>query len=136
MWSAANGICAKRLVPFLPELFPTLEGHGHLVVTDEVRAQLLALSTATVDWLLRPLRQLPLGDYATSFSSNAGTPSEGVGQRPCAATQRLPLPMGLAYQTCRADGVGRLAEVQRVWGKLNGAIVPEWLWLSDTLRPE
>jgi hypothetical protein len=39
VWSAANGICAKRLVPFLPELIPTLERHGHLVVTDEVREQ-------------------------------------------------------------------------------------------------
>ena len=57
VWSAANGICAKRLVPFLPELVPTLECHGHLVVTDEVRAQLLELSPATVDRLLRPLRQ-------------------------------------------------------------------------------
>ena len=57
VWSAANGICAKRLVPFLPELIPTLERHGHLVVTDTVRAQLLALSPATVDRLLRPLRQ-------------------------------------------------------------------------------
>src|SRR4030088_28291 len=53
-WSAANGICAKRLVPFLPELIPTLERHGHLVVTDEAREQLLALSPATVDRLLRP----------------------------------------------------------------------------------
>ncbi len=57
VWSAANGICAKRLVPFLPELIPTLERHGHLVVTDTVRGQLLALSPATVDRLLRPLRQ-------------------------------------------------------------------------------
>ncbi|MCA1836659.1 MAG: transposase, partial [Actinobacteria bacterium] len=56
-WSAANGICAKRLVPFLPELIPTLERHGHLVVTDDVREQLLAISPATVDRLLRPLRQ-------------------------------------------------------------------------------
>jgi hypothetical protein len=28
-WTAANRICAKRLVPFLPELVPTLERHGH-----------------------------------------------------------------------------------------------------------
>src|SRR5712692_9978687 len=54
VWSAANGICAKRLVPFLPELIPTLERHGHMVVTDEVREQLLTLSAATVDRLLRP----------------------------------------------------------------------------------
>src|SRR5690348_11282322 len=26
-WAAANGICGKRLVPFLPELIPTLERH-------------------------------------------------------------------------------------------------------------
>ncbi len=55
-WSAANGICAKRLVPFLAELIPTLEHHGHLSLTDEVREQLLALSSATADRLLRPLR--------------------------------------------------------------------------------
>jgi hypothetical protein len=53
---AANGICAKRLVPFLVELIPTLERHGHLSLTDEVRQQLLALSSATADRLLRPLR--------------------------------------------------------------------------------
>src|SRR5712692_3088189 len=45
-WLAANGICAKRLVPFLVELIPTLERHGHLSLTDEVREQVLALSSA------------------------------------------------------------------------------------------
>ncbi len=56
-WRAANGICAKRLVPFLPELVPALERHGHLTLTDEVRTQVLALSSATADRLLRPTRQ-------------------------------------------------------------------------------
>lgn len=56
-WRAANGICSKRLVPFLPELVPVLERHGHLVVTGEVRRQLLALSPATADRLLRSFRQ-------------------------------------------------------------------------------
>src|SRR5438128_3343893 len=55
-WLAANGICAKRLVPFLVEMIPTLERHGHLSLTDEVREQVLALSSATADRLLRPLR--------------------------------------------------------------------------------
>ncbi len=36
-WTASNGICGKRLVPFLPELIPTLERHGHLNLSDEVR---------------------------------------------------------------------------------------------------
>lgn len=56
-WAAANYICAKRLVPFLPELVPTLERHGHLQLTDAVRAQVLAVSPATADRLLQPLRQ-------------------------------------------------------------------------------
>ncbi|HTE20637.1 MAG TPA: transposase family protein [Armatimonadota bacterium] len=56
-WQASNGICAKRLVPFLPELVPTLERHGHLVLEESVRGRLLALSPATADRLLRPLRQ-------------------------------------------------------------------------------
>ncbi|HIA03413.1 MAG TPA: transposase, partial [Myxococcales bacterium] len=56
-WAATNFICAKRLVPFLPELVPSLERHGHLVLTPEVREQLLSVSAATVDRLLKPNRQ-------------------------------------------------------------------------------
>jgi hypothetical protein len=56
-WTAVNEICAKRLVPFLPELVPTLERHGHLVLDDTVREQLLSLSAATADRLLKPLRK-------------------------------------------------------------------------------
>jgi hypothetical protein len=56
-WGATNRICAKRLVPFLPELVPTLERHGHLALTGAVRAQLLALSPATADRILRPYRE-------------------------------------------------------------------------------
>ena len=56
-WAAANYICGKRLVPFLPELVPTLERHGHLTLTGEVREQLLSMSPATADRVLRPFRQ-------------------------------------------------------------------------------
>jgi len=56
-WSAANGICAKRLTPFLPELVPALERHGHLALGPEERTQLLTMSAATVDRLLRPHRE-------------------------------------------------------------------------------
>jgi len=56
-WEAANGICGKRLVPFLPELVPALERHGHLALPDEVRAQLLTLSPATADRLLTRARR-------------------------------------------------------------------------------
>lgn len=56
-WAAANFICAKRLVPFLPQLVAALERHGHLFLSDEVRGQLMAISPATADRLWRPLRQ-------------------------------------------------------------------------------
>ncbi len=55
-WNAANGICAKRLVPFLPELVPSLEEHGHLALTEEVRSQLLTISPATADRILAQFR--------------------------------------------------------------------------------
>jgi len=56
-WAAVNGIRAKRLVPFLPELVPALERHGHLAVTDEIKDLLLTLSPATADRLLRSVRR-------------------------------------------------------------------------------
>jgi hypothetical protein len=37
-WQAGNGISAKRLVPFLPELVASLERHGHLSLTEAVRS--------------------------------------------------------------------------------------------------
>jgi hypothetical protein len=64
-WEATNRLCGKRLVPFLPELVPSLERHGHLVLTEEVRARLLRLSPATADRLLRPLRQPARGVSTT-----------------------------------------------------------------------
>jgi len=56
-WAAANDVCAKRLVPFLPDLVASLERHSHLALNDEVRAHLLTLSPAMADRLLRPLRE-------------------------------------------------------------------------------
>jgi hypothetical protein len=59
-WAAANYVCGKRLVPFLPTLVASLERHGHLKLNEADRAQLLTLSPATADRLLRPWRQ---GDH-------------------------------------------------------------------------
>jgi hypothetical protein len=60
VWKAANGICSKRLVPFLPELVPALERHGHLEMDRRTRAGLLSLSAATADRLLaRERRRFP-----------------------------------------------------------------------------
>ena len=52
-WAAANYIGSKRLAPFLPELIPALERHGHLSLPGELREQLLRVSPATIDRMLR-----------------------------------------------------------------------------------
>ena len=56
IWEAANRICSKRLVPFLPVLIEVLERHSHLSLSESIRAQLLRISPATVDRLLYPVR--------------------------------------------------------------------------------
>ena len=56
-WNAANHICAKRLIPFLPLLVESLERHGHLHLSEECRSQLLSMSPATADRILRPYRK-------------------------------------------------------------------------------
>jgi hypothetical protein len=48
-WHAANRICTKRLMPFLPILLEALERHEHLHLSEECRSQLLSLSAATAD---------------------------------------------------------------------------------------
>src|SRR5215475_12443049 len=57
IWKAANRLCSKRLVPFLPEFIPVLEKYGHLLLADEVREKLLQVSPATVDRLLKETRR-------------------------------------------------------------------------------
>jgi hypothetical protein len=57
MWYAANQICSKRLVPFIPDLLAALENFGHLYVPDEVRKGLLTISASTVDRLLESTRR-------------------------------------------------------------------------------
>jgi hypothetical protein len=57
LWRCANGICGKRLVPFLPELIRVLERHHEIAITPEAKALLLQMSPATCDRLLRHERQ-------------------------------------------------------------------------------
>ena len=52
VWKAANRICARRLMPFLPDFVAALERFGHLSLNKEVREHLLAMSSATADRLL------------------------------------------------------------------------------------
>lgn len=52
VWKAANRICSRRLMPFLPDFIAALERFGHLSLSGEVRERLLAMSPATADRLL------------------------------------------------------------------------------------
>ena len=56
-WHATKGICSKRLVPYLPELVAVLEQHGEMQLDAQTKTQLLTLSPATADRLLRAERQ-------------------------------------------------------------------------------
>jgi integrase-like protein len=69
-WKAANQICAKRLIPFLPTLVEALEQHGHLHLTEKCRSQLLSMSASTADRLLRSRRKHSSGGKSTT---QAGT---------------------------------------------------------------
>src|SRR5690348_11429543 len=57
VWHAANRICAKRLIPFLPTMVEALERHEHLQITEECRKQLLSMSATTADRLLSSQRK-------------------------------------------------------------------------------
>ncbi|MBM3469656.1 MAG: transposase family protein [Armatimonadetes bacterium] len=56
VWEASDALCSKRLAPFLPELVDALERHGTLILPPAIRRDLLSLSLATIDRLLKPLR--------------------------------------------------------------------------------
>ena len=64
-WAATDGICSKRLAPFLPELLERL-GHWHALrhVSPETIARVASMSAATVD------RALP--------ASRDGLPKRGL----------------------------------------------------------
>lgn len=57
VWEAANRICSKRLVPFLPEMVAVLERHDHLSLVEDMRIRLLEMSPSTVDRLLYKIRR-------------------------------------------------------------------------------
>ena len=58
VWEAADRICGKRLKAVLPTFAESMEHHGHLCLDTEVRQRLLEMSAATIDRLLRPVREV------------------------------------------------------------------------------
>ncbi len=88
VWHAANRICAKGLMPFLPTLVEALERHEHLHLTEECRSQLLSMSAATADRRLafpaqtRPARPLHDTGRNAAEAADPGPHLPGVGGDP------------------------------------------------------
>jgi hypothetical protein len=57
VWEASDHLCSKRLEPFQATLLEALERHGELRLAPELRSQLLQMSPATIDRLLKPARE-------------------------------------------------------------------------------
>src|SRR4051794_25208059 len=57
LWEAADRICGKRLKEAIPTLVDAMERYGHLQLDPEVRRRLLGMSAATMDRLLKPVRE-------------------------------------------------------------------------------
>lgn len=58
LWETADRICGKRLKEGIPTLLAAMERHGHLQLDIGVRQQLLTMSAATMDRLLKPVRDV------------------------------------------------------------------------------
>lgn len=56
MWEASDRICGKRLKAIIQELLAAMERYGHLSLDPEVRKRVLRVSAATIDRLLKPIR--------------------------------------------------------------------------------
>src|SRR5882672_8979822 len=57
IWETADRICGKRLKAAIPHLMNAMEKHGHLELDPEVRKKLIAVSAATIDRMLTPVRK-------------------------------------------------------------------------------
>lgn len=56
LWKVGDRMCGKLLAAVTPDLLTTLERHGELTVSPDVRELLLAISPSTIDRLLRKER--------------------------------------------------------------------------------
>jgi hypothetical protein len=57
LWEAADRICGKRLKEAIPTLIDAMERHGHLQLDTAIRQRVLVMSAATMDRLLKPIRE-------------------------------------------------------------------------------
>jgi hypothetical protein len=57
LWETSDRICSKRLKVIIPTLVSSMERNGHLTLESELRNRVLAVSAATIDRLLAPIRE-------------------------------------------------------------------------------
>src|SRR3990172_6184228 len=72
VWEVGDRMCSKLLVAVMPDLVDALERHGELQLAPELRSQLVEISAASIDRLLRRHRR-GLGLQPRSPSSAAGS---------------------------------------------------------------
>lgn len=85
-WEASDRICGKRLKVLLPSLVEAMERHGHLALSEDVRAGVLAMSAATIDRRLRAVRE------------KAGRQRRRRGLPPSSVRRRIPVRTGRDWQ--------------------------------------
>ena len=131
LWVVSDRLCGKRLAPFLPTLVQALERHGELVLEPAVREQVCRVSAATVDRLLRTVRQrerrLPLSQSAACSTVQAQIPirtwSEWEGVAPGSLQADLVLHCGESTEGFflttldTVDVATGWVECAAVWGK-------------------
>jgi hypothetical protein len=61
LWEASDRVCGKRLVVMIPSLLPALERHGRLKLEAADRERVFAISAATIDRLLGPVKVAAAG---------------------------------------------------------------------------
>jgi hypothetical protein len=57
LWIAADGICGKRLKPYLPELMRVMEENKEIRLNKKLRKQLTTISAATIDRMLKATKK-------------------------------------------------------------------------------
>ena len=70
LWEALDRICGKRLKALLPVLLASMERHGHLRLEESVLTQLLTMSAATIDRMLRTVREKACGRWKRKTAAN------------------------------------------------------------------
>lgn len=130
LWQVSDRLCGKLLKPVIPDLLLALERHQELIVSDEVREQLLSISAASIDRLLRIHKRAGLRQPRRRQSHQSSvqrqvpirTWSEWSGAPPGSVQADLVLHCGEStegfYLTtlCVIDVATGWTELQAVWG--------------------